>query len=64
MFCNPNINGLKYFLYIFNIYKNIPYLPEEIREIIWKMSEKIPYIICLVNNNIELKLKLNIHCKK
>ncbi len=57
----PNINGLKYFIGLCTINRGLPYLPIEIREIIWNMSEKIPHIICCICNNVQLRL--NIYCK-
>jgi hypothetical protein len=52
----PNIEGIKYFLYLSTIGQDISYLPVEIREIIWNYCEKNAYMICCINNSINLKL--------
>ena len=54
----PNTDGLKYFLYISTLGQDILYLPEDIRKIIWTMSEKIAYMSCRINNDVIMKLRL------
>ena len=56
----PNVDGFKYFIYLSTIGRDICYLPQEIREIIWEFYEKKAYMICNLNNNIEIKLSINI----
>ena len=55
----PNMEGLKYFMYLCTFNHDNPYLylPEEIREIIWNNSEKNMYINCYVN---DIEVRLNI----
>ena len=55
-----NIEGIKYFIYLSTIGRDICYFPQEIREIIWGFYEKKAYIICHINNNIEIKLNIDI----
>ena len=61
MILYPNIEGLKYFLYLSTIDREITYLPQEIREIIWNFSEKKAYMECKISNIImKLYLSYNI----
>jgi hypothetical protein len=52
----PNIEGIKYFLYLITTANHIIYLPPEIREKIWIQCEKQPYMLCSINNGTKIKL--------
>lgn len=56
------MEGIKYFIYHvsrFKINNNIPYLPLEIRIIIWNKCFPYPYIQCKICNQILITLELN-----
>ena len=57
----PKIDGLKYFINLCTLDRNFIYLPREIRETIWNVSDKTAYIICnLNNNNIQIQLHIKL----
>lgn len=61
MIHSPNLDGLRYFIYQCTISQKIPFLPREVREIIWNMSEKKSYIVCVIDNNIEVRLDISVN---
>lgn len=60
MILYPNIEGIKYFIYLITNNKNFIFFPQEIREKIWNMCEKKPYMLCNLNDNIKIKLFINV----
>ena len=48
--------GIKFFIYSVTINKTLPYLPEELREIIWNYANDFLFLECKVGNLI-IKLK-------
>ena len=57
---NFNKNSIKYFIYILSCGKNLPYLPREIREIIWDKYFTYPIINCMICNKILLNFNVYI----
>lgn len=57
---NINKESIKYFIYIISLNKELPYIPREIREIIWKKYFTEPYISCIICNQVILNFNINI----
>lgn len=54
---NYNLFGLKYFIYITSLYKNLHYLPIEIRKIIWNKYHNVYNLNCYICNTILINTK-------
>ena len=55
-----NKNSILYLMYILSLNKELPYMPREIREIIWEKYFSCPFISCIVCNEIILNFNINI----
>ena len=51
-------NGIIYFMKIISNDKEIPYIPLEIREIIWYKCYTFPYISCNICNKVLLNFNI------
>ena len=57
---NFNKASIIYLMYILSLNKELPYIPLEIREIIWEKYFTVPYISCIVCNQVMLNFDINI----
>jgi hypothetical protein len=55
-----NNNGIKYFIYFISQDKQLPYIDTDIRKLIWYYANEPYNLILYVNNNIMLKLNIQI----
>ena len=53
-------NSITYFMYIISLNKELPYIPREVREIIWDKYFTLPNISCMVCNQILINFNINI----
>lgn len=56
-----NKNSIKYFLNLLTVDNELPFLPREIREIIWEKYFTVNYISCNICNQIIIHLPININ---
>ena len=54
----PNLEGLKYFIWLCTIDKGIPNLPLDIRTLIYDKYEKQMYVECLIKDAVKLRLNI------
>ena len=55
-----NKSGLKYFMYITTLNKNINILlPEDIRKMIWNLAHIYPYIQCYICDKVLINFSIN-----
>ena len=57
---NFDRTSITYFMYILSLNKEIPYIPREVREIIWEKYFTVPYMSCIICNQVMLNFNINI----
>ncbi len=54
------MDGLKYFIYQISRYNNhLPYIPIDLRRIIWNKCFPYPYLTCQICNKVLITLEIN-----